>query len=361
MADDGIWPTARPVEAGFQADLHDRLDIARAAGVLPNLHGVVAARGGRIFFERYYAGPDAARARPLGIVRFGPETLHDLRSVTKSILGLLYGIALSRGLVPSPDTALLAAFPEYEDLAADPARLRLTIAHALTMTLTLDWDELSIPYHDPRNSEIAMDAAPDRYRFILERPVLGPPGERWTYCGGATALLARIIARGTGQPLEAFAREALFGPLGITETEWTRDASGEALAASGLRMKPRDLARIGALVLAGGRWGDAPLVPAEWLAASLTPAATTPDGLGYGYHWYRGATAMDGGAGDVLWEETISAIGNGGQRLFLLPRLDLVLVVTAGNYSTPEQWRVPIAVLRDVLLPALRHEENELA
>jgi CubicO group peptidase (beta-lactamase class C family) len=353
MSHDVMWPTATPEEAGFRADLTDTLDIARDAGVLPNLHGVVAARGGRIFFERYFAGPDAARARPLGIVRFGPDTLHDPRSVTKSIVGLLYGIALSQGLVPPPETALVVPFPEYQDLATDPARLRLTISHALTMTLNLSWDELSIPYHDPRNSEIAMDAAPDRYRYILERPATGAPGERWTYCGGATALLARIIARGVGQPLEVFAREALFAPLGVTEFEWTRDASGEPLAASGLRMKPRDLARIGALVLAGGRWGDRRLLPAEWLAASLRPAATTPDGLRYGYHWYMGAAARDAGDGDVLWEETISAIGNGGQRLFLLPRLDLVVVVTAGNYSTSDQWQVPLAVLRDVLLPAL--------
>jgi CubicO group peptidase (beta-lactamase class C family) len=352
MASETMWPTATPVEAGFQADLNDHFDMAREAGVLPNLHGVVAARSGRIFFERYFAGPDAARARPLGVVRFGPDTLHDLRSVTKSIVGLLYGIALSRGLVPSPDTALLALFPEYQDLAADPTRLRLTVAHALTMTLNLEWDELTIPYHDPRNSEIAMDAAPDRYRHILDRPAIGSPGERWTYCGGATALLARIIARGTGQALEVFAEGALFAPLGITETKWTRGDSGEVLAASGLRMKPRDLARIGVMVLAGGRWGDAQLVPAEWLAASREPAAKTPDGLGYGYHWYIGAAARDAGDGDVLWEETISAIGNGGQ-LFVLPRLDLVVVVTAGNYGASEQWRVPLAVLRDVLLPAL--------
>ena len=353
MARDVVWPTATPAEAGFQADLNDLVDLAREAGVLPNLHGVVAARHGRIFFERYFPGPDSVRARPLGIVRFGPETLHDLRSVTKSIVGMLYGIALSRGLVPPPDTALLASFPEYRDLAADPARMRLTIAHALTMTLNLEWDEVTIPYHDPRNSEIAMDLAPDRYRYILERPAMGLPGERWSYCGGATALLACIIARGTGQPLEVFAQEALFAPLGVAETEWTRDASGEVLAASGLRMTPRDLGRIGVKVLGGGRWGNRPVVPSDWLAASLQPAATTPDGLRYGYHWYMGAAARDGGAGDVLWEETISAIGNGGQRLFLLPRLDLVVAVTAGNYGASEQWRVPIAVLRDVLLPAL--------
>ncbi len=313
----------------------------------------MAARHGQIFFEHYFAGPDAARARPLGILRFGPGILHDLRSVTKSIVGLLYGIALSQGRVPAPEAPLLEQFPEYPDLGADPARQLLTVRHALTMTLGTEWDELTIPYTDPRNGEIAMDRAPDRYRYVLERPIARPPGERWTYNGGATALLARLIAKGTKRPLHEFARQALFGPLGIG-TEWECGKDGEALAASGLRMTPRDLARIGVMALNGGQWGGQQVVPAEWLAASFTPAVSMPDARRYGYHWYLGAVAMDDGAGGARWEETVSAIGNGGQRLFLVPRLALVVAVTAGNYDATDQWRPPQVVLRDVLLPAFQ-------
>ena len=131
-----------------------------------------------------------AGARPLGSVTFGPDTLHDLRSVTKSIVGLLYGIALDRGLVPSPDAPLLAQFPEYPDLAADPQRAHLTVMNALNMTLGMEWDE-QLPYADPTNSEIAMERVPDRYRFILDRPFVAVPGERWIYSGGAVALLGQ--------------------------------------------------------------------------------------------------------------------------------------------------------------------------
>ena len=154
-------PTAL-TDGGFAADIGECFEIARQAGVLANVHGVVAARGGKIFFERYMPGPDNARARPLGIVRFGPETLHDLRSVSKSIVGLLYGIALGEKKVPPPEAKLMQQFPEYPDLVADSERQVLTMRHVLTMTLGTDWDELSIPYTDPRNSEIAMDRAPDR-------------------------------------------------------------------------------------------------------------------------------------------------------------------------------------------------------
>jgi len=174
--------------------------------------------------------------------RFAPIPLHDLRSVTKSIVGLLYGIALASGKVPAPEAPLLASFPEYAELAAAPGRDRLTIGHVLTMTMGTDWDETSLPYSDPRNSEIAMDMAPDRYRFVLERVVISEPGKYWHYNGGATALLGRIIAKGTGKPLTEFAREALFDTLGIGATEWFKGKDGEPIAASGLRNAARSRA-----------------------------------------------------------------------------------------------------------------------
>jgi CubicO group peptidase (beta-lactamase class C family) len=146
---------------------------------------------------------------------------------------------------------LSISFPAYQDLVSDPARRRMTVAHALTMTVGTEWDE-TLPYSDPRNSEIAMEFAADRYRFVLERPLVAPPGSRRVHNGGAAAVLGHLIARGTGERLHDFARARLFGPLGILETEWVAGSNGEPAAASGLRMRPRDLARIGQLVLRRG-------------------------------------------------------------------------------------------------------------
>jgi CubicO group peptidase (beta-lactamase class C family) len=318
---------------------------------LRNLHGVVVLRGGEILFEHYLTGPDQAWGRPLGSVEFGPDTLHDLRSVTKSIVALLYGIALERGQAPAPDRPLLAHFPRYPDLAADPARAALTIEHVLTMTMGLEWDE-DLPYSDPRNSEIAMEDAPDRYRFILERPVREPPGRRWLYSGGSTALLGRLIADGTGQRLPDFAHAALFAPLGISSFEWAAGKDGVPSAASGLRLTPRDLARIGRCMLAGGLWDGRPVIPSAWLATALRPRVAVEPDTRYGYHWYIGEHAARGADGtrQLHW---VAAFGNGGQRLFLFPDLDLVVAIAAGNYNAPDQAKTPTALLRDILLPAL--------
>jgi CubicO group peptidase (beta-lactamase class C family) len=347
MAATALEPAA-PESMGFGAGLADRFAALQDAGRLLNVHGVVALRRGRLVFERYMAGTDQNWDRPLGSVDFTADTLHDMRSVTKSIVGLLYGIALGNSRVPAPDQSLLAQFPEYPDLAKDPDKARLTIGHALTMTMALKWNE-DLPW--VHSDEVEMDKAPDRYRFVLERPMLGAPGKGFIYNGGATTLLGLLIERGTGLDLHSFARTALFEPLGIGASEWTKVA-GVASAASGLRLTPRDLARIGQMIIGGGKSDNRTIVPADWLEASFRPAAIVDDGRRYGYQWYVGELARPGKTG-TIGAKWVGAFGLGGQRLFVFPELDFVLAVTAGNYTTEDQGRAPIAILREVFLAGL--------
>lgn len=356
-AQDAGWPAVSPAVAGFAGDIGALLDSAIAGKRIWNLHSLLVAHKGRLVFERYMPGEDAAWGRPLGRVAFTKDTLHDLRSVTKSVVGLLYGIALADGRVPPPEAPLMQAFPEYPDLAADPGRARWTVGHALTMTLGTDWDETTVPYTNPANSEIAMEMAPDRYRFVLARPVVMEPGVRWNYSGGATALIGRIIARGTRMSLHDYARERLFAPLGIGETVWTKGRDGMESAASGLRMSSRDLARIGRLMLDGGLYAGQRIVSAEWISRCVTPALQIDEVRQFGLHWYIAhigfETPSRPGWGRNRLERYWGAFGNGGQRLFILPGLDLVVVTTAGNYDTPDQWIPPFRALREVVLPAL--------
>jgi CubicO group peptidase (beta-lactamase class C family) len=296
----------------------DRVDAVLRAGKAPNLHGLVVVQHGEVVLERYGAGQDERLGDSLGHVTFDAGTLHDVRSVSKSVVGLLYGIALKDGLVPEPGARLVPQFPEYQDLVADPERAGLTIEHALTMTLGLEWDETA-PYTSTANSEIAMEHAPDRYRYVMERPIVEPAGTRWSYCGGATALIGAIIARGAGQPLEEYARTALFEPLGITAFEWTPGSDGAASAAAGLRLRPRDLAAIGGLILDGGRG----IVPSDWLDEALRARVPMGPDSTYGYSWYVGTGAV----------RKVSAHGNGGQQLLIVASRNLVVAATGGDYN----------------------------
>jgi CubicO group peptidase (beta-lactamase class C family) len=316
--------------------LADRLAQAIEQNRVPDLHAVVAVRHGHMLLEHYGEGEDFKLNEALGHVRFTPDTLHDVRSVTKSVVGLLYGIALADGRVPEPDEPLLRHFPEYPDLAEDPRRTALTVEHALTMTLGLEWNE-NVPYTSSANSEIAMELAPDRCRYILRQPIVDEPGTRWSYCGGASALVARLIEKGTGLALEDFARARLFEPLEITCSEWSTGEDGVALAASGLRLTPRGLLAIGRLVLEGGRG----IVPGPWLASSLRPRVRIDEGFHYGYQWYVGDTWAGG-------------FGNGGQRIHVSPDLDLVVAITAGQYDRADQPTASI-VLDEVILKGIEH------
>src|ERR1700719_2109549 len=169
-------------------------------------------------------------------------------------------------------------------------------------------------------------------------------------CGGATALLGRLITKGTEEPLLAYCRRVLCDPMGFGPADWARGRDGEFRAASGLRLLPRDLLKIGQLVLAGGVWNGHQIVPGDWLKRALTPAVTIADGRRYGYHWYLGASP---GGPSQRWERWVGEIGWGGQRLYVFPALDLVVAQYCGNYDKPgtEQRRINDAIITEIVLP----------
>ncbi|MGG6892906.1 MULTISPECIES: serine hydrolase domain-containing protein [Rhizobium] len=331
---------------GFDPTLTRKLAAGIEAGLLRDLHVVLAARSHQVFLEYYTAGPDENWGAALGDVAFDADTLHDLRSVTKSIVSLLYGIALDKGLVPPPHAPLFEQFPEYDDLAKDAARSKITIDHALTMTLGMEWDE-NRPYTDPQNSEIAMENAPDRYRFVLERPLVAEPGTRWIYSGGSVALVGAIIERGSGKRLPDFAREVLFEPLNIAKFHWTAGHDGVASAASGLRLTAPDLLKIGMLLLQKGRWNGERVVSEDWIVQSFSPVISTEDGLGYGRLWFCGDAPAPALSDPCPW---YAGFGNGGQRLWLMPDADIAAVVYSGKYNSWDAWITPTRVWREIIL-----------
>ena len=339
------WAVAAPAEAG--------LDPATLCAAVPrftewrqaDVHGIVVVRHGRLAFEHYFAGADSLYGVVTLDTTFDAGTLHDVRSVTKSVTSLCLGIALDHGWVKSVDTPVLSFFPEWTDLDT-PEKDRITLRHLLTMSAGLDWNE-NIPYTDPANSEIRMIRSPNPYRFALEQPVVAPPGEVYNYSGGSAALISAVLKKTTGRSIEQFAKDELFDPLGITAMAWYHYGNGDPIAASGLRLRPRDMAKLGQLILNHGQWDGRQVVSASYVDAAIAPQINGQGLFFYGYQFWLGRSFIDGR--EIDWA---AAVGLGGQRIFVVPALDLVAVVTAGLYNDNLQGSVPLVVLNQYVLPA---------
>lgn len=320
-----------------------------------NVHALLIERGGRLVYEEYFDGSDERWGRPLGHVVMTRDTLHDLRSVSKSVVSALVGIALAEGAISSVDRPVLEWFPEFSELDT-PERRRITLAHALGMTAGLGWDE-GMTYTDPRNDEIRMTRDPRPLHYVLSRPLVAEPGERFNYNGGLTQVLAAVLQRSTGVPVSEYARRKLFAPLGISDVEWLGNLDGLPAAASGLRLRARDLAKIGSLYLHGGRWNGIAVLPAEWVEQSTRrhfvftppPGAVPRSDAGYAWQWWYSCLYTP--AGPI---EARIAVGNGMQRLIVLPGLDLVVTLFAGRYNDyADSMALASRILREQVIPAV--------
>jgi CubicO group peptidase (beta-lactamase class C family) len=345
--DDG-WPVASVNED----KLVDRAALCRMADRLAasdaRIHAVLVARSGKLVFERYFRGadeiPGRISRRRVENVSFDADTLHDVKSISKCVASLALGIAIDRGLIGSIDQPIFSFFPELSDLRS-PEKERIRLSHALTMSMGLAWEEATPATGDDNNDEARMRRASDPCRYVLGLPVTAPAGQEFFYNTGALALVSAIVRKATGRPLDEFARETLFEPLGITAGEWER-RKGDTDAGGGLRLRPRDMAKIGQLVLAGGRWNGRQLVPRGWIENSTAPQIKATEGLSYGYLWWLGRSLLNGR--EVHWA---GALGRGGQSIRIVPELDLVAVVTAGYYQdySPRAFQLQYGVFRDVL------------
>lgn len=310
-----------------------------------NVHAIVVMRHGALVAERYYTGTDRSIWMPFSrTVRFDAATRHDIRSITKSVTSLLWGVAQGEGRVPALDTPVLGLYPELAGLRAQ-GREAVTLRGLFTMTSGLAWQE-PLRY-GMSNDETGLYWRTSQARYLFDRP-MSPTGG-FNYNGGGTAVLADVLARRVGMPLPEYARRKLFVPLDITDWEWQQDLRGRPMAFAGLRMRPRDLAKIGQLVLQRGQWQGRQLVPAQWIDESLEPRVDTGDGLRYGYQWWSGTVEAAGGS--HRWH---AGFGNGGQRLFIVPSLDLVVVLTAGGYDDAASGRHASSVFRALVAALAR-------
>jgi CubicO group peptidase (beta-lactamase class C family) len=186
---------------------------------------------------------------------------------------------------------------------------------------------------------------------VLQQRVSVKPGLIFNYSTGVAELLGLLLANSVGQSIDDYARDKLFGPLGITDFDWVKmPNTGQPFAAAGLRLKPRDMAKLGQLLLTDGQWNGTQVVPKRWVAESTKPRIKSHGYYSYGYQWWLGRTLSN--SRDLAWT---AGFGYGGQRLFVQPDLALVVAVTAGDFVSRAslQGMIPLDILEQHVLPAI--------
>lgn len=298
------WPSGTPEDLGFAADLGTRIESRLPE--FPAVTGVLVIRHGVLAFETYRGGYDAA-------------TLVNIRSVTKSLTSTLVGIALHRGDIDRVDLTVGDVIPDRIPASADPEVANITMESFLSMTSGLWWDN--------HTDWQMLLAAPNWVENTLQQPIIAPQGTQFIYNTGGSHLVGVMLATLVGQPLEDYATTHLFAPLGIESGSWMRSPQGEVNGGAGLELLPRDTAKLGQVLLEGGAWQGEQLVdPAYAIAATTRQSdgeAVTGGAIGvpYGFQWW--ITNQTG-------HQAFFALGFGGQYVYVVPALDLVVVVAAG-------------------------------
>lgn len=314
------WRMAAPEEVGLERSELGRIVRDIASGRAGVIHSLVIIQNDRLVLEEYFHG-------------YGADDLHAVTSCSKSITSLLIGLALDRGLISSVDVPVLDLLPSYAGDAASgwPS---VKIVHVLTMTVGLGWHWNEDMPGGAANPGLSGNG-PDGFRRLLAREVMHEPGTKWNYASPDVNILGGVIRQATGLHADVFAGKYLFAPLGITDFDWSTfgKIEGYPNLAGSLRLRPRDMAKIGALVLAGGRWQGEQLVSSEWIRVSCSAQADTGDEEeGYGYLWWL----MDLPEG----RQVIVARGWGSQFIVIDPGNRRVVVTTGGNDTNGKTFAV---------------------
>ena len=321
------WEFVRPEEVNLDEKYFHELLARIKDSTVHSVDGIVVVKNEKIVLEEYFNG-------------FSKDSLHNTASVGKIITSALTGIAIDKGLIQGLQTRLINYFNDYDIENFTHQKQQIAIQHLLSMSSGLacdDWDENS-----PGNT-MHFPNVPDDFAFTLNLPMTHKPGDRFAYCSGGANLLGEIIRRTSGQSLQAFADENLFNKIGITKNQWfvVPKPPHYEFAGGGNSLTPRDMARLGLLYLNQGKWNGDQVVSREWVKASTTNQITTPEGDGYGYFWWlREFNFKDNKV------TAFEASGNGGNKITVIPPLEMVIVLTGSGYGSEyvegEQARVII-------------------
>src|SRR5258706_5373474 len=337
------WPTASLESGGIDPKPLQDLETAIRVGQFKEIGSVLNARHGKLVYEGYFDGDS--------------NTPRDTRSATKSITGILIGIAIGEEKLSGVDTHVLQLLPEHARKLQnpDPRKDKITVEDFLTMSSALecdDWNDAS------RGNEERMYVVEDWAQFILDLPIRGrmhlgeqidPPayGRYFSYCTGGVFTLSEVLQKATGVRTDHYADEKLFGPLGITDAKWVYSPMNIPQTGGGLRLSSRDLLKIAQLYLNGGNWQGRRVIDEAWVHTSTQPHARIDDETEYGYLWWLKSFKSGGKSYPAFF-----MTGNGGNKGVAFPGLDLVVVITSTNYNTRGMHEQTEKLLTDYILAA---------
>ena len=284
-----------------------------ADGTYPGVHSVLLYQDGELVMEEYFYGYDVNRQQ-------------QLRSATKSVVSTLAGIAIDHQAL-TLDTVALDRLKLSGFANPDPRKAKITVRDFLTMSSGLACDDHS---DTSPGRETVLDDRPDWIQAMYDLPQINDPGKQGFYCSGGVAVVGRVIEKSTGAYLPEYAAHYFFEPLGIAAADWTwrYDLTNNDKEFAQIRMRPRDMLKLGLLFANGGTWHGRRIVSKAWTDAALS-AKSTVDSTEYGYFWWRPWLNVNGAHVYVS-----AAQGNGGQKIYILPQYHLVAVFTGGLYNS---------------------------
>lgn len=314
------WTMSTPEAQGLDSTQLE--GASTAMGDLPYTWSFLVIRHDALVFERYYHGSASNQS-------------NNVHSASKSIWGAAIGIAIDQGLIAGADATIASILPSTYVAVMSPATRTIKVRDLLTMTSGIRWDE--------DTTEMQIQRTPDWIAAILGLPGAATPGAQFNYSTGNTHLSSGVLTAATRTTACEFIHQHLLAPLGIVAEHWGRDPQGYFSGGYNFYVTPRELARFGLLYLHDGKWNGAQLVPAAWVAASMTNQvdAGAPDSYGYTF-WLR----------EIAGHHVAMAWGFGGQMIYIIKDLDLVVVMTTNTRDFNQDTFDGSSIIENDVIPA---------